>query len=150
MSDETPGTEHPTAVVKVVGAAILRHGTFIAAQRHRNMAEPLKWEFPGGKIEAGEDPRQALAREIREELALEIAVGAWLGRGTHEEGGRRIVLDVFTATVVAGEIRLAEHRRAGWFRASEIDDLDWAAADRPVLPALRRLLAGAGRSAASG
>ena len=127
--------------MRVVGAAILRGGTFLAAQRHRHMAEALKWEFPGGKIEPGEDPRQALAREIREELALEIAVGNRLGRGIHEGDGRRIELDVFTASVVGGEIRLAEHRQVGWFRAGDIDDLDWAEADRPVLPALRQALA---------
>ena len=55
-------------------------------------------------------------------------------------GGRTIELDVFTAAVVSGEIRLAEHRQVGWFRAGEIDGLDWAAADRPVLPALRRAI----------
>ena len=132
--------EQGSPVVRVVGAAILRRGRFLAAQRHRHMAEPLKWEFPGGKVEPGEDPRQALVREIREELALEIEVRSWLGRGTHAGGGRTIELDVFTAAVVSGEIRLAEHRQVGWFRAAEIDGLDWAAADLPVLPALRRLL----------
>ena len=130
----------PTATLRVVGAAILRDGRFLAAQRHRHMAEPLKWEFPGGKIEPGEDPRQALVREIREELDLEIGVGSWLGRGTHAGGGRIIELDVYAAAIVGGEIRLAEHRQVGWFRAADIDRLDWAAADRPVLPALRRVL----------
>ena len=130
-----------TATLRVVGAAILEGGTFLAAQRHRHMAEPLKWEFPGGKIEPGEDPRRALVREIREELDLEIEVGAWLGRGTHAGGGQIIELEVYAAAVVSGEVRLAEHRQAGWFRAADIDRLDWAAADRPVLPALRRVLA---------
>lgn len=127
-------------ILRVVGAAILRHGTVLAAQRHVHMAEPLKWEFPGGKIEPGEDPRQALVREIREELALEIEVRSWLGRGTHAGDGRTIELDVYTAAIVAGEIRLAEHRQVGWFRAADLDGLDWAAADLPVLPALRRVL----------
>ncbi len=100
------------------------------------MAEPLKWEFPGGKPEPGEDARAALAREIREELALEIAVGEWLGRGTSVVTGRVIELDVYAATPVAGEVRLAEHADWGWFAADEIAALDWAAADVPVLEAL--------------
>ncbi len=135
-----PSPAGAAAPLRVVGAAILRHGTFLAAQRQQPMADPLKWEFPGGKVEPGEDSRQALVREIREELALDIEVGDRLGRGTGTGGGRTIVLDVYTATVVGGEIRLAEHRQVGWFRAADIDRLDWAAADRPVLPALRRVL----------
>ena len=106
------------------------------------MSAPLKWEFPGGKPEPGEDPREALAREIREELALEIDVGDWLGRGESVEDGRRIDLDVFVATVVSGDVRLAEHRTFGWFAAHEIDRLDWAAADVPVLERLKNLLLG--------
>ncbi len=97
----------------------------MVAQRSATMAEPLKWEFPGGKPEPGEDARAALAREIREELALEIAVGEWLGRGTSVVTGRVIELDVYAATPVAGEVRLAEHADWGWF-----------AADVPVLEAL--------------
>ena len=131
-------------IVQVVGAAILQGGTCLVAQRSAAMPLPLKWEFPGGKLEPGEDPREALAREIREELGLEIEVGAWLGRGASVDGGRRIELDVFEAALVAGEVRLAEHRRYGWFAAGEIDALDWAAADVPVLGALKRRLRSGG------
>lgn len=124
----------------MVGAAILQGGTCLVAQRGAAMSTPLKWEFPGGKLEPGEDPRAALAREIREELALEIEVGEWLGRGESVDGGRTIELDVYAAAVVSGEVRLAEHRRYGWFAAHEIDGLDWAPADVPVLGTLKRRL----------
>ncbi|MCP4663198.1 MAG: (deoxy)nucleoside triphosphate pyrophosphohydrolase [bacterium] len=126
--------------MRVVGAAILRDGRCLAAQRSAAMSEPLKWEFPGGKVRPGEELRDALGREIREELDLRIEVGDWLGRGGSLVADRRIELDVFTATVVSGELRLAEHRRCDWFHADEIDRLDWAAADRPVLAPLKRLL----------
>lgn len=130
-------------IVQVVGAAILQGGTCLVAQRSVTMPLPLKWEFPGGKLEPGEDPRQALVREIREELGVEIEVGVWLGRGESVDGRRRIELDVFEAALVAGEVRLAEHRRYGWFGADEIAGLDWAAADVPVLGALvQRLRSG--------
>ncbi len=127
--------------IKVVGAAVLDQGACLVTQRGPDAAsEALKWEFPGGKVEAGEARRSALEREIREELAVEIEVGSWFGRGEHAGDERIIELDVYTARIVAGEIRLAEHCRCGWFRAEEIDALDWAAADRPILPALKRLL----------
>lgn len=124
----------------MVGAAILQGQTCLVAQRSAEMSAPLKWEFPGGKPEPGEDPRAALVREIREELELEIEVLDWLGSGTSGDDGRRIELDVYTATVVSGRVRLAEHLRYGWFEAHEIDGLDWADADRPVLETLKQRL----------
>lgn len=129
-------------VVRVVGAAILDGDACLVAQRGRRMAAPLKWEFPGGKVEPGEDPRQALEREILEELGLEVAVERRLGVGRHQLPGRRIELEVYAATVTGGELELVEHRQAGWFRAGELGNLDWAEADRPVLPTLERILAG--------
>jgi 8-oxo-dGTP diphosphatase len=141
MSTPDPSPDrHEPEIVRVVGAAILRRGECLVTQRSRRMAEPLKWEFPGGKIEDGESPRAALAREIREELDLVIDVGRSLGSGAHDGGVRRIELEVFAAEIVSGEIRLREHRDYGWFGAADVARLDWAAADRPVLPALVRLL----------
>lgn len=128
-------------VIRVVGAAIVQGRTCLVAQRSAKMSTPLKWEFPGGKPEPGEEARAALIREIREELEIEIEVGEWLGRGASESGGRRIELDVFVATWTGGQIRLAEHCRHGWFEESQIDGLDWAEADRPVLEALKTHLA---------
>lgn len=130
------------SILRVVGAAILEDGACLVTQRAPTAAsEALKWEFPGGKVEPGESPRAALRREIREELHLEIEVGSWLGRGEHLDAERVLELDVYTARIVSGEILLAEHHRYGWYRGDEIDALDWAAADRPVLPALKGLLA---------
>ncbi len=128
-------------VLKVVGAAIVRDGACLAAQRGPDAPRcALQWEFPGGKVEAGETPDVALRREIREELSVEIEVGPWLGHGQDDSDGVAIELDIFVARLVSGEVRLTEHRRYGWFRAEQIDSLEWAAADRPVLSALKRLL----------
>src|SRR6185369_5089789 len=131
---------HRTRVreVHVVGAAIVRDGRCLAAQRGPGMRLPGKWEFPGGKVEDGEDPRAALVREVREELGLEIAVGELLGTGSDAggDGGGRVVvrLDVYLATVSGGELRLLEHNAVRWLRLAELDAVDWAAADRPLLP----------------
>ena len=136
-------------VIRVVGAAILRADSCLVTQRSESMAEPLQWEFPGGKVEPGESPRQALAREIDEELALTIDVGRSLGLGVHAAKGRRIELEVFVARILSGEIELREHRSFRWIRAPEIDRLDWAAADRPILPALAETLEQAASTSAS-
>jgi 8-oxo-dGTP diphosphatase len=98
------------------------------------------WEFPGGKVEPRESSESALSREIREELGLEIDVGPWIGRGESIVAGREIVLDVFYSSLVQGDLHLKEHAQTRWINAREIGDLQWAEADRPVLPILKRVL----------
>ena len=124
----------------VVGAAILDGPRCLVAQRGPAMSEAGRWEFPGGKIEPREAPQAALAREIREELGIAIAVGPWLGRGEAVVGGREIVLDVFAATRLGGVPSPSEHAALRWIGADAIDGLDWPEADRPILPFLRRVL----------
>ena len=126
--------------VHVVGAAILHRRTCLAVQRGEAMSAPLKWEFPGGKVEAGESPPQALRREILEELAIEIEVLELLGQGAVAEAERRIVLDVYRARITGGALELREHRACRWLAAAELDALDWAEADLPILPRVREIL----------
>ena len=128
--------------VHVVGAAIVRDGRCLAAQRGPAMRLPGKWEFPGGKVEDGEDPRAALAREVREELGLEIEVGELLGTGRDEGSESAVRLDVYLATLRGGELRLLEHGAVRWLTPAELDSVDWAEADRPVLPLLHARLRG--------
>ena len=131
--------------IHVVGAAIVRDGCCLAARRGPGMRLPGKWEFPGGKVEDGEDPRAALAREVREELGLDVDVGEWLGTGHAADGESTVRLDVYAASLArAGELRLLEHSEARWVSAAELDALDWAEADVPVLARVRALLASGG------
>lgn len=129
-----------SAVIHVVGAAIFRDGKCLITRRSERMTHALKWEFPGGKIEPGESPAEALRRELREELGLEIAVGDHLGQGVGHLGDRTILLDVYESEWVGGELTLSEHHEYGWFGADEVSSLDWPEADRPILPALEARL----------
>lgn len=129
--------------IEVVGAAIVDAGRVLLTRRGPRMSMAGKWEFPGGKLEPGETPSAALAREIAEELGLAVVVGDRIGRGTSLSDGRRIVLEVYAARVVGGELRLHEHEEHGWFAAGELAGLDWPEADLPILPALARRLAAA-------
>ena len=101
---------------------------------------PLKWEFPGGKIEPGETPEAALARELEEELSVIARVGSLVGQGSAQNDSRTVVLGVYEAVITSGDIVLREHAQYGWFTADELVHLDWADADIPVLSAVCRRL----------
>lgn len=138
--------EADTRLVHVVGAAIFdAAGRCLAARRAPHVASAGYWEFPGGKVEPGEDPRRALEREIAEELSLEIAAHDFLGRGEARlAGGRHIVLDVYLARLAGSrtEPSLTDHDAIRWLtHPAELAQLTWAAADLPILPALARRLA---------
>jgi 8-oxo-dGTP diphosphatase len=123
-------------VVRVVGAAIVRHGRCLVAQRGAQMSSAGKWEFPGGKVEPGERPEDALAREIAEELGIVILVGPWIGRGEARARRSVIVLDVYAAELTGGEPHPTEHAELRWLKADELSSLDWAEADVPILPSV--------------
>jgi 8-oxo-dGTP diphosphatase len=119
----------------VVGAAILRDRRVLAARRTAPAAAAGRWEFPGGKVEPGEDAERALVREIAEELGCEVVVTGWLP-GTAPIGTTH-VLTVATARLLSGEPEPHEHDAVRWLAAEELDDVDWLGPDRPFLPGLR-------------
>lgn len=127
--------------VQVVGAAIREADRVLVALRGAQMSNPLKWEFPGGKLEPSESAHEALVREIEEELGLTVEVGAFLARGHVALETRDILLDVYEARVVSGTLVLAEHDEARWIGVDELDTLDWAVADLPAVEALRARMA---------
>ena len=125
-------------VIWVVGAAIRDgEGRIFAAKRGPGGSMAGRWEFPGGKVEGGEGPEEALARELGEELGVEVEVGAFVARGEAPIGGGRTVrLDVYEARLVSGVIELREHTEGRWLSADALDALDWADADLPAVEAL--------------
>ena len=120
--------------------ALLRDDRCLVAQRPANTSFPLTWELPGGKVEAEETPREALVREIREELAIHIQVGEFIGRGEGSVGASRIVLDVYSGRISRGEPKPLQHAAITWCNADELSALTWPQADVPIVEAVQELL----------
>jgi 8-oxo-dGTP diphosphatase len=124
----------------VVGTAIVADGAVLAAQRERPAALAGRWEFPGGRVEAGEDEPRAVIRECQEELGATVRVLGRLGPDLILPSGW--LLRIHAAELTGGQQPAAlEHRSLRWVEAAELDALHWIDADRAVLPALRALLA---------
>lgn len=121
-----------------VAAAIIREGDRIfAAQRGYGSAKD-GWEFPGGKIEPGETPEQALVREIWEELNAEIAVGEKLTQVEWDYPDFHLSMACYWCAVASGTLTLREHASARWLNFSELDAVDWLPADRVAVAAIKR------------
>ena len=120
-------------LVKVPCAIIERGGKVLAAQRSAGGSLPMKWEFPGGKLEAGETEEEGLVREIYEELCVEIRIGERLPVTDRDDIWRTIRLVPFVCELVSEEIVLTEHEQVLWLTPDKLPDLDWAKADRDVL-----------------
>jgi 8-oxo-dGTP diphosphatase len=110
-----------------------RDGRLLVAQRPPGKKLALKWEFPGGKVEAGESGAEALKRELREELGIDVEVGQELPSVVHDYGATVIRLHPFRCRLRAGEPHPHEHVAVRWCTVDEIAALDLAAADVPVL-----------------
>lgn len=119
--------------IRVACALIERDGRLLLAQRPPGKALALKWEFPGGKIEAGETADEALAREIVEELGISITIRRRLPSVTHDYGSYSVRLIPFACVLEGGEPHPHEHVDVRWCTPDEVDALDLAEADRPVL-----------------
>ncbi|WP_309120026.1 (deoxy)nucleoside triphosphate pyrophosphohydrolase [Paenibacillus sp.] len=126
--------------VEVVGAVIRdARGDVLCALRSDRMSMSGLWEFPGGKIEPGEAPEDALIREIREELGVEVEVGALIADHTHQYETVVVRLITYFAAIARGDVLVAkEHERLEWRSVEELSSLTWAPADVPTVEALRR------------
>ena len=123
--------------IKVVAAIIREDDRIFATQRGYGEYKD-GWEFPGGKVEPGETPQEALVREIKEELDAEIIVGDLLTTVEYDYPTFHLSMDCFWAKLVEGsEMRLLEHEAAKWLSLDSLDEVEWLPADVKVVEAIK-------------
>jgi 8-oxo-dGTP diphosphatase len=119
--------------IQVTCAIILLNNKVLVVQRSEAMSLPLKWEFPGGKIEKGETAENCIKREIKEELNIEIELMSRLSPSIFDYPNFSIELIPFRANYKDGDIKLAEHKQFLMLEKEKLSALDWAEADIPIL-----------------
>lgn len=120
-------------IVSVVAALIWDRDRFLICQRPASKARGLLWEFAGGKVEAGETKEQALVRECKEELNIDLNVGPIFMEVVHEYPDITVHLTLFNAAIIEGEPQLLEHNDMRWITASEIPQYEFCPADKEIL-----------------
>ena len=123
--------------IRVVAAVIKKDNRIFCTQRGYGDFKG-GWEFPGGKIEEGESPQEALVREIKEELDVEIKVGELIKTVEYDYPTFHLSMDCFWCELVSGEIELKEHEDAKWLDKSNIDSVEWLPADLDLINEMRK------------
>lgn len=128
-------------IVRVVGAIIQRDNTVFAARRNPERSAGGLWEFPGGKVEPGETPEQALSRELLEELSIDVSIGPLIERSASEVDGLTIELSCFATTLKGPDpTSSTDHDSLLWVGLDRLHTLDWAPGDVPIIERLPQLL----------
>lgn len=122
--------------IRVV-AAVIRSGNKIFATQRGYGDYKDGWEFPGGKIEPGETPENALVREICEELAVDVSVGELISTIEYDYPAFHLSMDCFWCSVQSGEIVLREHEAARWLTRTELDSVEWLPADMELIERIK-------------
>lgn len=122
----------------VVAAVIVRDGRVLACQRNRSGRFPLKWEFPGGKVQSGESPEDALTRELREELSVAVSVGDEIYHTSHKypEMPSAVELIFFASAIESGEIDNRVFEAIAWVAPHKLPEMDFLEADRELIAKL--------------
>lgn len=120
-------------MIRVTAAILIENGRVLIAKRKANDKLANKWEFPGGKIEAGESPEECLHREIQEEFQVEISVGRFFGESKYHYEHADIHLLAYIANLERGELTPTSHAEYRWVYADELHKYDFAPADKPFV-----------------
>lgn len=123
--------------IEVVAAVFKnKRNEYFCARRKDEGELALKWEFPGGKIEPGESKEEALKREIEEELSTEIEVLDFITTVVHQYKSFHLTMHAYHVKIVNGDLNLTEHTDFRWLSKEQLNSLDWAAADIPIIEVL--------------
>lgn len=125
--------------INVVAAVIMKEGKVFATQRGYGEFKD-GWEFPGGKVEAGESPEEALRREIREELEVEVNVGDLIDTIEYDYPAFHLSMKCYACTIAGGSPHLLEHEAVRWLSADQLDSVAWLPADITLIPKIAGLL----------
>lgn len=120
-------------MINVTCAIIYIDNKILVTQRSETMKLPLKWELPGGKLESNETEEACIKRELLEELNIEVELLKKLSHNIHDYGTFKVNLIPFVVQYISGEIQLVEHKTFKLLDKSELLNLDWAAADVPIV-----------------
>ncbi|MDJ8840402.1 DNA mismatch repair protein MutT [Streptococcus oralis] len=123
-------------IINVVAAAIEKDGKFFCAQRPEGKSLGGFWEFPGGKLENGESPEQALIREIKEELNSDIEILAYINEASYDYDFGTVNMKTYHAKLISGNLELLEHQNSTWLLPTQLPTLNWAPVDRPAVELL--------------
>lgn len=126
-------------ITKVAAALIWQGDRFLICQRPACKARGLLWEFVGGKLEPGESGEEALRRECREELDIEVEAESVFMELIHEYPDLTVQLTLYNASILSGEPKLLEHNDLRWIRVEQIDEFDFCPADVGVIEKLKKL-----------
>ncbi|MGT2829950.1 (deoxy)nucleoside triphosphate pyrophosphohydrolase [Streptococcus hillyeri] len=125
-------------IINVVAAAILKNGKYFCAQRPEGKSLAGFWEFPGGKLEEGESPQEALVREIKEEFNADIEVLNYVNETSYDYDFGTVVMKTFEAKLLSEQLTLLEHQDSKWLEPSQLHTLNWAPVDRPAVDLLSK------------
>lgn len=127
--------------INVVAAVIFKDDKVFATQRGYGEFKD-GWEFPGGKVESGESPEDALRREIREELEVDVNVGDLIETIEYDYPTFHLSMKCFACTIAGGSPHLLEHEAAKWLSYSQLESVDWLPADVTLIPKIEKMLEG--------
>lgn len=126
-------------MIVVAAAVVVREGRVLLTRRLDDQHLPGLWEFPGGKVEAGESPAEALVRECREEIGIEVGVTRILEVTHHRYPEKEVLLLFYRCSLASGEVQHRQVADHAWVRPDELDDYELPPADGPVVRAIREL-----------
>jgi 8-oxo-dGTP diphosphatase len=124
-------------IIKVTAAILQKDGRIIIAQRKSSDHLSDRWEFPGGKIEPGETPEECLAREIKEEFDIDVAIGDYIGSSIYQYDHISIELMAYQSFWVNGAISMKDHKAYRWVTVDQLGEFDFTPADVPFVEMLR-------------